>query len=39
YPNEGIAQLIFLKSEKLCKISYKDKSGKYQAQKVITPPR
>jgi dCTP deaminase len=39
YFNEGIAQLIFLKSKNLCKISYKDKVGKYQAQKVVTPPK
>lgn len=39
YAGEGIAQLIFLKSSSLCKISYKDKSGKYQAQKGITLPK
>ncbi len=37
YSNEGIAQAIFLKAEILCEISYKDKKGKYQAQKDITP--
>lgn len=36
YANEGIAQAVFLKAEKLCKISYKDKQGKYQAQRDIT---
>jgi len=38
YANEGIAQIIFLKAEKPCEISYADKRGRYQAQKEITPP-
>jgi dCTP deaminase len=37
YANEGIAQAVFLKAENLCDVSYKDKQGKYQAQKDITP--
>ena len=36
YANEGIGQLIFLKAETECDISYKDKKGKYQSQKGIT---
>ncbi len=36
YANEGIAQLIFLRADELCEISYKDKAGKYQSQKGIT---
>jgi dCTP deaminase len=36
YPFEGIGQLVFLRAENLCKTSYKDKKGKYQAQKKIT---
>lgn len=39
YANEGIAQLIFLSSEEVCETSYKDKTGKYQAQKGITLPK
>ena len=39
YANEGIAQIVFLKAESICEISYADKRGKYQAQKKITPPR
>jgi dCTP deaminase len=39
YANEGIAQLIFLAAEELCEVSYKDKTGKYQAQKGITLPK
>ena len=36
YAGEGIGQLIFLKSRFICRISYKDKKGKYQAQKRVT---
>jgi len=36
YPNEGIAQLLFLESDQVCKTSYKDKKGKYQKQVDIT---
>lgn len=36
YPNEGIAQLLFLESDQPCTTSYADKKGKYQAQKEIT---
>lgn len=39
YANEGIAQLIFLQSTEVCEVSYRDKAGKYQAQKGITLPR
>ncbi|HDQ26606.1 MAG TPA: dCTP deaminase [bacterium] len=39
YANEGIAQVIFLKAEEICKTSYADKKGKYQAQKKITMAR
>jgi dCTP deaminase len=35
YAGEGIAQLIFLSADELCTISYKDRKGKYQAQKGI----
>jgi dCTP deaminase len=30
YANEGIAQLIFLKGDRVCAVSYADKNGKYQ---------
>ncbi|MEW5993396.1 MAG: dCTP deaminase [Candidatus Zixiibacteriota bacterium] len=36
YANEGIAQVIFLQTDEECATSYKDKKGKYQAQKKIT---
>jgi dCTP deaminase len=39
YANEGIAQLIFLKGDQVCSISYADKSGKYQDQVGLTLPK
>ena len=35
YAGEGIAQLIFLKADEPCQISYRDRKGKYQAQQGI----
>jgi dCTP deaminase len=39
YANEGIAQVIFLSAAEPCETSYRDKSGRYQGQTSITPPR
>jgi dCTP deaminase len=39
YSNEGIAQLIFLKADRVCARSYADKGGKYQDQAGLTLPR
>lgn len=39
YANEGIAQLVFLKADKVCAVSYADKNGKYQDQGGLTLPR
>jgi len=39
YANEGIAQVIFIESDDICEISYKDRKGKYQEQRGITLPR
>lgn len=39
YANEGIAQLIFLKGDKTCAVSYADKRGKYQDQPGLTLPK
>jgi dCTP deaminase len=39
YANEGIAQVLFFESDEACLTSYKDRRGKYQAQKGITLPR
>ncbi len=36
YIDEGIAQLLFYKSDERCIISYKDKEGKYQNQVGVT---
>jgi len=38
YANEGIAQILFLRADAVCKISYGDKRGKYQDQKGLTLP-
>ena len=39
YANEGIAQMIFLKADRTCSVSYADKGGKYQDQAGLTLPR
>ncbi len=39
YANEGIAQLVFLKADRICAVSYADKGGKYQDQRGLTLPR
>ena len=39
YANEGIAQVLFFQSDEPCAKSYKDKKGKYQAQRGITLPK
>ena len=41
YANEGIAQVLFFTADAgdECETSYKDKKGKYQAQKGITLPK
>jgi dCTP deaminase len=39
YANEGIAQVLFFQSDEVCERSYKDKKGKYQAQRGVTLPR
>jgi dCTP deaminase len=38
YANEGVAQMIFLESDEVCQVSYRDRSGKYQGQKGVTLP-
>ena len=39
YANEGLAQVIFFESDVPCETSYRDRGGKYQAQRGITIPR
>ena len=38
YANEGIAQMVFLKADRVCAVSYADKNGKYQDQPGLTLP-
>ena len=38
YANEGIAQIIFIKADRICAVSYADKGGKYQDQVGLTLP-
>jgi dCTP deaminase len=39
YANEGIAQVVFFEADEVCRTSYADKKGKYQAQRAITLPK
>lgn len=39
YAGEGIAQLVFLKADQVCEVSYADKQGKYQDQEGLTLPK
>jgi dCTP deaminase len=39
YANEGIAQVLFLESDEVCRVSYADRKGKYQKQTAITLPK
>jgi dCTP deaminase len=39
YSNEGLCQIVFIGADELCEVSYKDKKGKYQAQKGIVLPK
>jgi dCTP deaminase len=38
YAGEGIAQMLFIRAEQVCQISYADKKGKYQDQKGLQLP-
>jgi len=38
YANEGIAQMVFIKADRVCARSYADKGGKYQDQAGLTLP-
>src|SRR5688572_28671827 len=38
YAGEGIAQMVFLRAEAVCRTSYADKKGKYQDQPGLTLP-
>ncbi len=39
YAQEGIAQLLFLKADRVCDVSYADKAGKYQDQAGLVLPK
>lgn len=39
YANQGISQFLFFQGSEPCRVSYKDKSGKYQGQTGITLAR
>lgn len=39
YANEGVAQLMFIKGDKSCHVSYQDRGGKYQSQRGVAPSR
>ena len=39
YANEGIAQVLFFQADEVCARSYRDRKGKYQAQRGVTLPK
>jgi dCTP deaminase len=39
YANEGICQLLFLRGDSDCELSYADKAGKYMLQRGVALPR
>jgi dCTP deaminase len=39
YAHEGVAQMLFLQSDEVCAVSYRDRGGKYQGQTGVTLPR
>lgn len=39
YAGEGVAQVLFFQADEECEESYKDRAGKYQGQRGITPPK
>src|SRR5260221_8144850 len=39
YPNEGVARRIFIASDEVCEISYRDRGGKYMGQQGVTLPK
>ncbi|MBL8792568.1 MAG: dCTP deaminase [Planctomycetia bacterium] len=38
YAGEGIAQILFVRGDAICRVSYADKKGKYQDQPGLTLP-
>jgi dCTP deaminase len=39
YAGEGACQFLFLRAETVCEVSYKDRQGKYMAQRGVTLPQ
>ena len=39
YANEGACQFLFLEGDQPCETSYRDRKGKYQGQRGVTPPK
>ena len=39
YANEGACQFLFLRGDRPCETSYKDRAGKYQGQTGVTVPK
>ena len=39
YADEGIAQLLFFKGDRVPSTTYAQRSGKYQGQRGVTPPK
>ena len=39
YANEGVAQMLFIESDDVCEVSYRDRKGKYQGQQGVTLPK
>lgn len=39
YANEGACQFLFLKGDKPCDVSYRDRAGKYMKQRGVTLPK
>jgi dCTP deaminase len=39
YPNEGLCQILFFRSDEPCEIGSSDRKGKYQNQQGIVLPK
>ncbi|MCX7115642.1 MAG: dCTP deaminase [Gammaproteobacteria bacterium] len=39
YAFEGVAQFVFLGADEVCRVSYRDRAGKYQGQRGVTLPK
>lgn len=39
YANEGVCQFLFLRSDQVCEVSYRDRLGKYMGQTGVTLPK